>query len=72
MSTYREASPEGATLVAFLNFHNNSDEAEDASNLSELSTAMQNFRIDVEASFPGRFSWMSIESLHCTIRSLDL
>lgn len=55
ISTYREASPHGATLVAFLPY---------------LDT-MSNFKQRIEALLPGHFEWMDPESVHCTIRSLD-
>lgn len=63
-STYRTASPSGCTVVAFLSKAQNT-------NGDELRRLMNCFRQEVDTLFPGRFSWMSTNSLHCTLRSLD-
>ena len=62
ISSYREASPAGATLVSFLRL------SEEPGELARLLTA---FRQAVEALLPGRYAWLSDESLHCTVRALD-
>ena len=62
ISSYREASPAGATLVSFLRL------SEEPGELARLLTA---FRQAVETLLPGRYAWLSDESLHCTVRALD-
>ena len=59
ISTYREASSSGTSLVAFLR---------DAA--PSLSTAFATFRSAVDVRFPGRFAWLADESLHVTVRAL--
>ena len=61
MSTYREASPSGSTLVSFLELRP----------ASELAKRLNAFRLAVEALLPARYAWLSDESLHCTVRALD-
>lgn len=63
ISSYREKVPVGggATCVAFL-------EA-----MPELlMSCLDNFKADIEKSFPARYSWLQPHSLHCTLRSLEL
>jgi hypothetical protein len=61
IGSYREASPAGATLVAFL-----ADAAPPA-----LHTLLDAFRAGVDELLPGRYVWLEPRSLHCTVRSLD-
>jgi len=63
ISTYREASPSGTTLVAFLD----EGEAESAA----LAASLSAFRLAVNERFPGRFAWLRQESLHVTVRALS-
>jgi len=90
-SSYREASPRGSTLVAFLGgsppggtlggpgagaegFAYESAEMRGRATANEsgdLLAAIGSFRRDVDAAFPGRFVWMDLASLHCTVRALD-
>ena len=58
IGSYREGSPRGATLVAFL-------DAEGA-----LAAALDAFQGEVDARFPGRFEWLDRGSLHATVRGL--
>ena len=60
ISSYRESSPTGSTLVGFL-----SDVP------AALALSLTAFQEAIDSAFPGRFVWMKSESLHCTIRSLD-
>ena len=62
IGSYREASPAGTTLVAFLS----TDGAP-----AELVRIVAGFRAAVDAKFPGRYAWMESDSLHCTIRALS-
>jgi len=64
ISSYRHASPAGATLVTFLA---TSGGDQWASVLRQLRA----FRESVDGAFPGRFAWLAEESLHCTLRALD-
>ena len=57
ISSYREASPRGATLVAFIG-------------TSELRELVAQFRSAVDALLPGRYAWLDDASLHCTVRAL--
>ena len=61
MSSYREASPSGSTLVSFLE-----PGVPDA-----LLDSIASFRRAVDGLLPGRYRWLSSESLHCTVRALD-
>jgi hypothetical protein len=58
ISTYREASPPGATLVAFLGAG------------AALDAALDAFQEAVDGAFPGRFVWLDRASLHVTVRGL--
>ena len=62
IGSYRETSPAGTTLVAFL--------APDGAP-AELERVVADFRAAVDAKFPGRYAWMESDSLHCTIRALS-
>ena len=68
ISSYREASPSGATLVAFL-FPDLLCRPVCAG-MPPLLKAISIFRDAVDQEFPGRWVWLADESLHCTIRSL--
>ena len=57
ISSYREASPQGSTLVAFIG-------------ASELRELVAQFRSAVDALLPGRYAWLDDASLHCTVRAL--
>ena len=57
ISSYRESSPAGQTLVAFVG-------------ASELREVVALFRAAVDALLPGRYAWLDDESLHCTVRAL--
>ena len=57
ISSYREASPQGSTLVAFIG-------------ASELREVVAPFRSAVDALLPGRYAWLDDASLHCTVRAL--
>ena len=57
ISSYREASPQGSTLVAFIG-------------ASELREVVAQFRAAVDALLPGRYAWLDDASLHCTVRAL--
>ena len=57
ISSYREASPQGSTLVAFIG-------------TSELRELVAQFRSAVDALLPGRYAWLDDASLHCTVRAL--
>ena len=59
ISSYREASPQGSTLVAFVG-------------TSELRELVAPFRSAVDALLPGRYAWLDDASLHCTVRALGL
>jgi len=61
IGSYREASPAGQTLVAFV-----ADAAPPA-----LHSALAAFRTAVDELLPGRYAWLEPASLHCTVRSLD-
>ena len=58
ISSYREASPQGSTLVAFIG-------------TSELRELVAQFRSAVDALLPGRYAWLDSASLHCTVRALS-
>jgi len=79
-SSYRDSSPVGSTLVAFLNGCGPRgaqvlDEEDSRSSAGAmppgLAKAMRAFRSAIDHAFPGRFVWMDEDSLHCTLRSLD-
>ena len=57
ISSYREASPQGSTLVAFVGG-------------SELRELVAQFRSAVDALLPGRYAWLDDASWHCTVRAL--
>ena len=57
IGSYREASPQGSTLVAFVGN-------------SELRELVAPFRSAVDALLPGRYAWLDDASLHCTVRAL--
>ena len=57
ISSYREASPQGSTLVAFIG-------------ASELRELVALFRSAVDALLPGRYAWLDDASRHCTVRAL--
>ena len=57
ISSYRESSPAGQTLVAFIG-------------ASELRELVAPFRSAVDALLPGRYAWLDDASLHCTVRAL--
>ena len=57
ISSYREASPQGSALVAFIG-------------TSELRELVAQFRSAVDALLPGRYAWLDDASLHCTVRAL--
>ena len=61
ISSYRERSPAGSTLVSFLDLQPTAD----------LVRKLDAFRRAVDELFPGRYSWLEGESLHCTVRALD-
>ena len=65
IGSYREASPEGSTLVAFLGSGTSA-----AGPPSEVGTLLAAFRSAVDALLPGRYSWLDDSSLHCTVRAL--
>lgn len=49
----------GLTLVAFLDSR-------------ELLCALADFKLAVDDAFPGRYQWFDPDSLHCTVRALDI
>ena len=57
IGSYREESPSGVTLVAFIG----------TSELRELFALLQ---AAVDALLPGRYAWLDDASLHCTVRAL--
>ena len=57
IGSYREASPQGSTLVAFIG-------------ASELRELVAQFRSAVDALLPGRYAWLDDASRHCTVRAL--
>ena len=57
IGSYRESSPQGSTLVAFVG-------------TSELRELVALFRSAVDALLPGRYAWLDDASLHCTVRAL--
>jgi hypothetical protein len=57
IGSYRESSPQGSTLVAFIG-------------ASELRELVAQFRSAVDALLPGRYAWLDDASLHCTVRAL--
>ena len=57
IGSYRESSPQGSTLVAFIG-------------ASELRELVALFRSAVDALLPGRYAWLDDTSLHCTVRAL--
>ena len=57
ISSYRESSPAGQTLVAFVG-------------TTELQDLVAQFRSAVDALLPGRYAWLDDASLHCTVRAL--
>ena len=65
IGSYREASPEGSTLVAFLGSGTGA-----AGSPSEVGTLLSAFRSAVDALLPGRYSWLDDSSLHRTVRAL--
>ena len=58
IGSYRESSPQGSTLVAFIG-------------ASELRELVAQFRSAVDALLPGRYAWLDGASLHCTVRALS-
>ena len=58
ISSYRESSPQGSTLVAFIG-------------ASELRELVAQFRSAVDALLPGRYVWLAPASLHVTLRAAD-
>jgi hypothetical protein len=83
-SSYRDRSSRGSTLVAFLNGRGPAGaQAAAAAALQQhawpsaglpqgLAAALRSFRAAVDSTLPGRFVWMDEDSLHCTLRGLDL
>jgi len=67
ISSYREASGTGATLVAFLG----GEVGGTALKSESLPRALAEFRAAVDASLPGVYAWLDEPSLHCTVRALD-
>jgi hypothetical protein len=65
IASYRNESPHGSTVVAFLSKGQNKLK-------NSLGELLDQFRCDVDAKFPGRFVWLERASLHCSLRSLDL
>ena len=63
--SYREASPAGATLVAFLH------ESNGGATHKLMFELLDEFREAVDEALPGVYCWLEPESLHCTVRSLD-
>lgn len=61
IGSYREASPDGSTLVGFL-------ELGEGNPLRERVLA---FERAVDDLLPGRYHWLEAESWHCTLRSLS-
>ena len=57
IGSYRESSPQGSTLVAFIG-------------ASELRELVAQFRSAVDALLPGRYAWLDDASRHCTVRAL--
>ena len=57
IGSYRESSPAGQTLVAFVG-------------TTELRGLVAQFRSAVDALLPGRYAWLDDASLHCTVRAL--
>ena len=57
ISSYREESPSGVTLVAFIG-------------TSELRELVAKFHSAVDALLPGRYAWLDDASRHCTVRAL--
>ena len=57
IGSYREASPQGSTLVAFVG-------------TSELREPVAQFCSAVDALLPGRYAWLDDASWHCTVRAL--
>ena len=57
ISSYRELSPRGVTLVAFIGTF-------------ELRTLVASFRSAVDAQLPSRYVWLGDDALHCTVRAL--
>jgi len=64
ISSYRHASPAGATLVTFL-------ATSGGDQWASILRQLRAFRESVDGAFPGRFAWLAEESLHCTLRALD-
>ena len=64
-ASYREASPAGATLVAFLHGANG------GATHKLLFELLDEFREAVDDALPGVYRWLDAASLHCTIRGLD-
>jgi hypothetical protein len=60
-ASYREGSPAGATLVAFLS----------GGTHELLFELLSEFRVAVDDALPGVYRWLDTESLHCTVRALD-
>ena len=58
IGSYRESSPQGSTLVAFIG-------------ASELRELVARFCSAVDALLPGRYAWLDDASLHCTVRALS-
>jgi hypothetical protein len=62
ISTYREESPAGSTLVTYIRAGGEEGGA--------LDVALDAFQAGVDSRFPGRFAWLSRDSLHATVRGL--
>eukprot|EP00965_Chrysotila_dentata_P207814 6184346-Pleurochrysis_carterae.AAC.2 len=63
ISSYREASPPGHTLVSFA-------ELEESQAGACLTNILASFREAVNAEVPGTYAWLAHDSLHCSLRSL--
>jgi hypothetical protein len=86
LSSYRQDSSGGATLVAFLaprqraaigsggvsGGSSGSRTGSDGGVDSAILPVLREFRAAVDAALPGVYSWFDEGSLHCTVRSLDL
>ena len=57
IGSYRESSPAGQPLVAFVG-------------ASELRELVAQFRSAVDARLPARYAWRDDAALHCTVRAL--
>ena len=67
IGSYRQASPAGSTLVSFLA---NGGEHDSARGDHALLALIRAFRDDVDTLLPGRYVWLTEESLHMTVRAL--